>query len=29
MEDCGREDESVIACAPEDLPPGYVTRRNV
>ena len=29
VEDCGRDDESVIACAPEDLPAGYATRRNV
>lgn len=29
VEDCGPNDESVIACAPEDLPPGYATRRNV
>ncbi len=29
VEDCGQDDESIIACAPEDLPPGYATRRNV
>jgi phenolic acid decarboxylase len=29
VENCGRDDESVIASAPEDLPPGYATRRNV
>lgn len=29
VEECGRDDESVIACAPEDLPTGYATRRNV
>jgi phenolic acid decarboxylase len=29
VEDCGRDDESVIACAPEDLPPGYAARRNL
>lgn len=29
VEDCGRDDETVIACAPQDLPAGYATRRNV
>ena len=29
VEDCGRDDENVIACAPEALPPGYTLRRNV
>ena len=28
IEDCGRDNDSVIACAPEDLPPGYAARRN-
>lgn len=28
LEDCARDDETVIACAPEDLPPGYTTRRS-
>ncbi|HQS16722.1 phenolic acid decarboxylase [Reyranella sp.] len=28
VEDCGRDNESVIACAPEDLPEGYTARRN-
>lgn len=28
VEDCGRDNEDVISCAPEDLPPGYVLRRN-
>jgi len=29
VEDCGLDDETVIACAAEDLPPGYTARRNV
>lgn len=29
VEDCGRDDESIIACAPKDLPAGYATRTNV
>jgi phenolic acid decarboxylase len=29
VEGCGLDDESVIACAPGDLPPGYATPRNV
>jgi len=29
VEECGRDNETVIACAPEDLPAGYTTRRNV
>ena len=29
VEDCGRDDENVIACAPQALPPGYTLRRNV
>ncbi len=29
VEDCGHDNETVIACAPEDLPAGYATRRNV
>ncbi|MEJ0046632.1 MAG: phenolic acid decarboxylase [Rhodospirillales bacterium] len=29
VEDCGRDDETVIACAPKDLPEGYTARRNV
>jgi phenolic acid decarboxylase len=29
VEDCGRDDETDIACAPDDLPPGYTTRNNV
>ncbi|MEJ1976298.1 MAG: phenolic acid decarboxylase [Acetobacteraceae bacterium] len=29
VEDCGRNDETVIACAPEELPAGYTTRRNL
>jgi len=28
VEDRGRDDETVIACAPEALPPGYAARRN-
>ena len=28
VEDCGRDDDSVISCAPEDLPAGYASRRN-
>jgi phenolic acid decarboxylase len=28
VEDCGRDNEAVIACAPEDLPEGYTARRN-
>lgn len=28
IEDCGRDNEAVIDCAPEDLPDGYLTRRN-
>jgi phenolic acid decarboxylase len=29
VEDCGSNDENVITCAPEALPPGYTLRRNV
>ncbi len=29
VEDCGRNNETVIACAPHDLPAGYASRRNV
>lgn len=29
VEDCGRDNESVIACAPQDLPAGYAARKNV
>ncbi len=29
VEDCGRDNEAVIACAPEALPAGYTLRRNV
>jgi phenolic acid decarboxylase len=28
VEDCGRDNEAVIACAPQDLPKGYTSRRN-
>ena len=28
VEDCGPDNESVIACAPEELPAGYASRRN-
>jgi phenolic acid decarboxylase len=28
MEDCGADNESVIACAPSELPAGYANRRN-
>ncbi len=28
LEDCGRDNEAVIACAPQDLPAGYTARRN-
>ena len=28
IEDCGRDNEEVIACAPHELPPGYADRRN-
>lgn len=28
VEDCARDDETVIACGPEALPAGYATRRN-
>ncbi len=28
IEDCGRDNEDVIACGPSDLPPGYAARRN-
>ena len=28
VEDRGRDDETVIACGPEALPPGYAARRN-
>ena len=28
LEDCGRDNETVIACAPADLPAGYAARRN-
>ncbi|WP_159718683.1 phenolic acid decarboxylase [Geminicoccus flavidas] len=28
VEDHGRDDETVIACGPEELPPGYAARRN-
>jgi phenolic acid decarboxylase len=28
VEDCGRDNEEVIACAPEALPAGYTLRRN-
>ena len=27
LEDCGRDNEGVIACAPESLPAGYAARR--
>jgi phenolic acid decarboxylase len=29
VEDCGRDNEAVIACAPEDLSAGYAERKNV
>jgi phenolic acid decarboxylase len=28
IEDCGRDNEEVIACAPDQLPQGYASRRN-
>jgi len=28
VEECGARDETVIACAPADLPEGYAARRN-
>lgn len=28
VEDCGRDNQAVISCPPEDLPDGYLTRRN-
>lgn len=28
VEDCGRDNESVISCPPEELPAGYMARRN-
>ena len=28
MEDCGPDDDTVIACAPPELPPGYASRLN-
>ncbi len=28
VEDCGRDDEQVIDCAPEQLPEGYTARHN-
>ena len=28
MEDCGRDNDDVINCAPSDLPEGYLNRRN-
>lgn len=28
LEDRGRDDDTVIACAPDALPPGYTARRN-
>ncbi|WP_159715901.1 phenolic acid decarboxylase [Geminicoccus flavidas] len=28
VEQCARDDETVIACGPEELPPGYAARRN-
>ena len=28
VEDCAPDDESVIACAPQALPPGYASRRD-
>ena len=29
VEDCGRANEMVMACAPEDLPAGYAAWKNV
>ena len=29
IEDRGTDDETVITCAPEDLPSGYATRKNI
>ena len=28
VEDCARDDDSVIACGPDELPAGYAARRN-
>lgn len=28
LEDCPRDDDTVIACGPEELPAGYAARRN-
>jgi phenolic acid decarboxylase len=28
LEECGHDDETVISCAPKDLPTGYATRTN-
>lgn len=28
LEDCGLDDDTVIACAPDDLPAGYASRTN-
>ncbi|MFD2174723.1 phenolic acid decarboxylase [Rhodobacter lacus] len=28
VEDCGADDETVVACAPSELPAGYAARRN-
>lgn len=28
LEDCGANDETIIACAPDRLPQGYASRRN-
>ncbi len=28
VEDCGRDNDEVIACAASELPPGYLERRN-
>ncbi len=28
LEECGANDETVIACGPADLPKGYAARRN-
>jgi phenolic acid decarboxylase len=28
IEDCGANNEEVVACAPERLPAGYAARRN-
>jgi phenolic acid decarboxylase len=28
LEDCGVDDETVIACGPDEMPPDYASRRN-